>query len=760
MFIGYTSLQGLWKYKKRTLSILLVFLGLSIALTFVSSFKYIERATKLVERQERFGRWSYANFYGEISEFNDFDNVGTIYKIETSDEINFASFDESMFQLSSFKYYSGREPENNQEIIVELSSLNSLNAPIEIDQEILIKTNDGDTVFKLVGIIYDYSSEWLIDENQTYQYPSVITTDIKNENISQFAYSEKLPNLTGEQYLSNSLTYHQIDTETDAAELWTVEDELIELQSNELVNILLIISIFVIISVFKLSSSFYEEKVILLRTLGINKFEAFIYNLIHALFFAMSVAVTLFISLGASYVLLDISRIGQFEINYNLFKKALIILPIATFFIYLLMSSRSVVKNLTAGTIVPNKKTIKFNRLFLVILSILLSILLLTPLILPFFQVFEYHKPRINEMSKRYNDSKHYTIWGTIDEETKLLGKKEINQIKSMKGLKEITFYNVFNIYLENISKKSNMHMVEINQYNDEWLSYFEKAGIKLSDDFIEGNSVLFSKDYSMFDENKDISTGDKVLLNDEKIYMVEDIVDDDLLASVITEHGTNLSMNSILISENGIRRIGFNPRYYNVVNIRINSAADPLVYDVEISKLAQGQRLKNQRFYFETELTKLIDEYNFEILQMGAIFVIGFGIITNFFINEIMQRKRDIGMKKLLGFQNNEIIWDSQKKYVVPMTLGIIPSLVIGYELYIRKSFQRYLESPIDTEVYIDSLNVYRSRMIELSIEKSTFVYAIFFILGIIALIVAVNYIIIKHFVKQNPFDLIDEKE
>lgn len=47
----------------------------------------------------------------------------------------------------------------------------------------------------------------------------------------------------------------------------------------------------------------------------------------------------------------------------------------------------------------------------------------------------------------------------------------------------------------------------------------------------------------------------------------------------------------------------------------------------------------------------------------MGAILVIGFGIIGNLLLNMTMRRKRDIGMKNLLGFQDYDIIFESQRK-------------------------------------------------------------------------------------------------
>lgn len=84
-------------------------------------------------------------------------------------------------------------------------------------------------------------------------------------------------------------------------------------------------------------------------------------------------------------------------------------------------------------------------------------------------------------------------------------------------------------------------------------------------------------------------------MINSTEVYTIENIVDEETLALVETENGQNLSLPSILVSKEGVIRLGFDADTYNVVNIRLNSKANPLVFDAKISKMAQGQSLKNQ---------------------------------------------------------------------------------------------------------------------------------------------------------------------
>ena len=317
MFILYMSIQGLWKHKKRTLSILFVIFGLTTAILFSNSIGYTNRATKQFAREQQFGSWTYANFDGEILDKNSFDKIGTITLIENEKNLNFGSFDENMLSLSSFQYHSGQAPQNENEIIAEIGALELIDATMEIGQKVSIKSNGGIKNYILVGIIFDYSQTWVNSEENNYEYPNIITTNMTGKNISQFAHSEKIPNIAGEQYISNGSSYHQIDTESSIFDAWQEETMLIDLQSKQMSLSLTLVSIFVITSLFNLMSSFYEKKIILLRTLGIEKFEAFIYIMVQALFYMLFVILSSFLSLSLIRALYLLNSNYRFDYSFQ-----------------------------------------------------------------------------------------------------------------------------------------------------------------------------------------------------------------------------------------------------------------------------------------------------------------------------------------------------------------------------------------------------------------------------------------------------------
>ena len=255
------------------------------------------------------------------------------------------------------------------------------------------------------------------------------------------------------------------------------------------------------------------------------------------------------------------------------------------------------------------------------------------------------------------------------------------------------------------------------------------------------------------------MNINDTIFLGNDETFIVENIIDSKSFQDVMTKEGTTIPLASILISEKGLTKLGYNPYEYTVIHVRLNEKANILEYDVEMSKLAQGQSLKNQRYYYETQHTKLLNDMNLVLLQMIIVFIIGIGIISNIILNSVLLTKKEIGLQKLLGYENKTIINISQFKLYLPMIISIFPSIFLGYGIYSKASYTRYLELKYDYLAF-ENLNGYKKLLLKSSLKGSSFYLVIVLFIICIVILLAINYLITKFFVIKNPFELIDERE
>src|SRR5690554_526840 len=140
------GLQALLRNRKRTFTTIGIIILLISFVVLINAIMYTNSATRDLEKELWYGSWSHA--FTDESDPDFFEIIGTYYKITDS----VGSFDDNMFELSNFEYYKGRKPQNENEVIITLEALNTLNISYELNQNITIDNYQ----FEVVGIIYPY----------------------------------------------------------------------------------------------------------------------------------------------------------------------------------------------------------------------------------------------------------------------------------------------------------------------------------------------------------------------------------------------------------------------------------------------------------------------------------------------------------------------------------------------------------------------------------------------------------------------------
>src|SRR5690554_2265385 len=100
-----------------------------------------------------YGSWTHATEEKPTTS-NESEIVGRYYKVNET----LGSFDNNMFKLANLKLYSGRLPENNEEIVMTFEALSLQGKDYNLNQTISI----DDDEYTLVGIIYPYNMDWVI----------------------------------------------------------------------------------------------------------------------------------------------------------------------------------------------------------------------------------------------------------------------------------------------------------------------------------------------------------------------------------------------------------------------------------------------------------------------------------------------------------------------------------------------------------------------------------------------------------------------
>lgn len=194
---------------------------LTVSIILLNTIIYTNFATQDLHREMIYGSWSHA-FYEDNGAIK-FETVGTYNKVSES----VGSFDNAMFELSNFEYYNGRQAENETEAIMTVDEIQNRNLTYELNQKFTIDGID----FNLVGIIYAYGNDWVKKED--FEYPPIITTNIKSDEAVLFGKAENLTQLyEPEDYiLVNTNAHPFIRHEGDAADMRYKESLIMDQQS-------------------------------------------------------------------------------------------------------------------------------------------------------------------------------------------------------------------------------------------------------------------------------------------------------------------------------------------------------------------------------------------------------------------------------------------------------------------------------------------------------------------------------------------------
>lgn len=664
MFETKLGIQAIFNNKKRTFITLGLISLLIVVIVFANALIYTNRASKDLQLELIYGSWTHAFF--EESRSSTFDAVGTYYRVSDS----FGSFDKTMFELSNFEYYKGREPKSENEVIVTLNVINNLGLSYDLNQVITIDNKE----YTLVGIIYPYNEDWI--RINYVKYPTIITTGLVSSNKVFFGKAKKLtPFYNVSDYIGvNTYGFPYIDTNGSAFSDRTSEDIDMHVQSFKLTQLLLVASIVVLLVVFKNNVQFYKKRFDILSQLGVNNLGILFYYIPQIILFVL--ASWLFYNITPTILKYVFNSIDQ--VRFDIYNKNLVYASEMTLWMIIALNLFALISE---KIWLFQTRLMKGIQVLLVMIVCFATIYLVTPLNT---HLNEIELPLLQRMRIDWEHSMYYIVNGSMggftsepNPFTSYMNEWEKGDLESLLNHPKTKHLIPFSVkYVSYIRSDNEMGRQAISYHDDEVLQNFNLP-ITLSSDFINGLSF-----YIHGDNTAEFAEGDVIYFNDVPFKYEGNFYFDE-------DSYNTLSLNTgVLISVNGAHRLSFPTDRYNIFMLRAERMSDFLDYDALVRRVAQNADVTNFRLNVERAINRQISITLFKMFEILIQYGLGVAILSLLCLQQLMMKRKTLAIQHFLGVSKVKLILKNATQFALPAIIILLPSIyVVGNQASLTSS-------------------------------------------------------------------------
>lgn len=641
------GLQALLRNRKRTITTSAIVSLFMVFMILLNAIIYTDFATRDLHREMIFGSWSHA-FY-ESNDSIPFEKVGTYHRITDS----LGSFDENMFELSNFEYYSGHQPKNETEIIITIDEIQSRNLTYELNQMITIDGSD----YKLVGIIFSYNNDWVRRED--FKFPSIITINMKSEDTILFGKANNLNRLyEPEDYLLvNTFAHPFIDQEGPAADDRFKETLLMDQQSLILTQFMLVVAISVLFIVFKNSAKFYQKRLTIFKQQGMSFIGILKYLL--AQIIVLILLVPIIFSLVPQLLEWIVQSFGNNRYDNNLFnlgyagKSLILSLPILFFISFVSIETRQ--KGGSGYRVIQ----------FLMVAVIMYATLFLT--IPTTIDLIENRFPEwmtydeIRELSMTYNVSGSRSAFLGFKESE--WTSEELNVIREHPQTKTLVYWNHHPV---NQGAGESTVTADVYYYDNNFIKSFVSS-FHATEDFEQGNSFYYKGDLQEGEIQERYQIGEVVYFNGVPFYYEKHFSNDQ---SPFGDIGASFE---ILISEEGARKIGLPTDTYSDFRVQSESVHDFLEYDALIQRVSKGSFFENKRLGVERLHKQLRGITFFMVLEVILQYSLGIAILVLLYLQKLMIERQSMAVHIFLGESKLKMVLKKSISFVLPAVIPLV---------------------------------------------------------------------------------------
>lgn len=695
MYVIKLSLQSLIKNKKRTFTVCSIISILILAIVGVNFFSVSSTLSEEHIRKLKHGGWHYAIYGNTFDDQYYLNDIGTMYKLDSPN--NIASFDKSMMELSYFKFIKGRMPENNTEVILTIGEIENLSLGIDINQEIILDVMGENTSFTIVGIIENYDAMWMLGPNLDFELPGIVTTGFSSNQVSQFATSD-YRNLTKKDYVINTLAFPELtDSNSDEYRFWFMQNKRNENVRAFLTDTLVLISLLSMFIIFRVETSYYRDKILFLRHLGITKIESVLYLLVHTLLYSIFATLVFFIGSFSLQSIFSLNVSMRYGIDKYLFYDSIKLFLSGLIIIHLTLNARSVWSPLVANKKIPTRRSIVFDRLTqgLLILSIfIISFSLILPSLL---ELNDRIYGSYRNMVEAHNQSFKYRLSvrnstvidfdGVSDPKmfiTKPLWTLFMNHkdVETFDSELKVTFDYRFDWeqYQEGTFSR-----ILIRYVDEEDIKQIKQSGVSITDSFREGNSLIYINHDYMPEEFNGLEVGANIIINEDRVFSIGALVENDEDSEFDSKDLISNKYGGMVASKAFFDSFGLDTDLRTSIELKLKQDANPYHFDSYISRNIGGHSVSNMHMEYDIILANTKNQLIYHLTQIGLFLVVYFSLNISVFLNELVSHKQEILLKRLIGFSNIEIMVHIVRKYLIIGLLSLVPALGIGLLQYVN---------------------------------------------------------------------------
>lgn len=761
MFILKMSLEGLIKFKKRTLVLFAIIFLLVLGIVGVNSISVTNTLTEQYRLQKTTGKWQYAVYDGSFEESHTFDLVGSMYHLGSKDNMVIGSFDQTMMDLSVFTFLKGRFPQNQQELIVTESNLAPLGLEYGINQDLTLLINGIEQTFTVVGVIQNYQKNWPVYE----VLPTIITTNMTSDHVSVFGYSEIPRYIESDTYYKNEIPYPMMsDPNGPNYATWWMGDKAVTSQRKTLSQAFEIMALFTLFTMYRFSSDFYSKKIKMLRHLGISRIQSAFYIIIHTIIYGLITMLSfkilgLLIPKALSLVPETIAGI-----DHNVLKQSTTTVSVGVMVLHLLVNSKVLIEPLVPSFNLPSKRGLLLKKGLSYTLILAITIGFVSMISVPIMEIVDQAYPDYRWSIDTHSSSYNYRVQepnlskdfvkeyleGTnnfkvdtipFDDWSRLVNHESVESYQAKLAV-SVLMKNPEDTNTNEFSTVSFIYLDEVK------LNTLKSTGLKVSDDFISGKTFIELK----YDEDSPISnTGDLFRINERHDFILES---DNIIPPEV-ELGSGY-----YISQEGMERLGYDINTVSHINLSLNIEADADAYDHFIYKNASKYWIDNEHVNHDLLMVQYSNILQLLFVQCVLYLFFGAGLIVSSLVNEGLERRKEIGLKKLLGFSTNDLVRSFSLKFIIIMFFSIIPAFLIGHKMYLTRIYNQYVQDAVRAQENVMPYREYLSQFINKGLGDGFYLNVILSLIIILVVISLLLQIIAYIMVKPSPFELIDEKE
>lgn len=794
------------KMKNKKKVTLIMFLALFLSAFFLSSLTlYRDNQERYVQELhfQRYGKWQLVT--SNQNKASQFEIIGTMSMIDSTQYGEIASFDQTMFELANIKLLEGNYPQNNHEIMVDTATLDQMKLPYQCHQTISLEIKGRKYEFTVAGIMFPYKNNWMTIDEMI--YPSLITTSINAPFSYYFIFDQRINSSFLKTYEEDMNVYVNVYSYPSLQISSNHQDAENHIDSMTFLDYFIFMNgLTIIVTIFFQQIRKRKERIYHLCMIGVK--DSFILNesiceglllCVTALPLAFLLSLIMNYGLFASFNTVDINLYYHINFIDVLCQFLCLGFSVITIFVILTMFILMSWNRMFKGKVKQRKK---HRSMISIGLFLLVSMIVIVFVSVDTVCKWEFYTYALHDCKRDYdytyfsegaenfmgiyleNDVEVFKDIPIENFSYSIEGKtlKEIREMKEIYGIQSVEYGYIIPCVMSSSpqlnQESSAVVRFQAFPYTREQLA--DKGAIFTDEEylrFMNGECAILAYEDNFSEDS--LSKVDEFLLNrcdnqnkdlNETMYIQkEDNVVPIVLSSqkiIKPDYGTvedSFNPRDLLVSEAFIEKyFHVQDGPYQYVHVRVSRDASYSVTDKKMSEYG----LINKRIQKDEYLNRTQNEFYIAFIQCIIVYILIFAIFVNIWNGYLESRRKDIGVMQTIGVCDHYLFKKYWRKLIYMMIVCLLAAMLL--EFYVNyQSIVPYVEkvdglisfSWIPTQgIGMNGASIITNRIVAVNPFMRFSGLPIYLFVSVCIVLLSVSYILFKKALKDYMISKIND--